>query len=85
MENQFLDLITEAVAERLIAGRKDSDDGFEEYDSLRNEHPDVFRYLTNCFVVMPGPRHAYWSLLIFLTDLRGPTPESPIRTVGEPV
>ena len=29
--------------------RKDSDDGFEEYDSLRNEHPDVFRYLTNCF------------------------------------
>lgn len=49
MENQFLDLITEAVAERLIAGRKDSDDGFEEYDSLRNEHPDVFRYLTNCF------------------------------------
>ncbi len=29
--------------------RKDADDGFEEYDTLRNEHPDIFRYLTNCF------------------------------------
>lgn len=30
--------------------RKDADDGFEEYDSLRNEHPAIFRYLTNCFL-----------------------------------
>ena len=29
--------------------RKDADDGFEEYDSLRNEHPGIFKYLTNCF------------------------------------
>ena len=29
--------------------RKDSDDGFEEYDLLHSEHPDIFRYLTNCF------------------------------------
>lgn len=29
--------------------RKDTDDGFEEYDSLRNEHPGIFKYLTNCF------------------------------------
>lgn len=29
--------------------RKDSDDGFQEYDALRNEHPDIFQYLTNCF------------------------------------
>ena len=29
--------------------RKDADDGFDEYDTLRNEHPGVFKYLTNCF------------------------------------
>ena len=29
--------------------RKDADDGFDEYDSLRNEHPAIFKYLTNCF------------------------------------
>ena len=29
--------------------RKDAGDGFEEYDTLRNEHPGVFKYLTNCF------------------------------------
>lgn len=29
--------------------RKEAGDGFEEYDSLRNEHPSVFKYLTNCF------------------------------------
>lgn len=29
--------------------RKEADDGSQEYDSLRNEHPDIFQYLTNCF------------------------------------
>ena len=29
--------------------RKDAGEGFEEYDTLRNEHPGVFKYLTNCF------------------------------------
>ena len=29
--------------------RKDADDGFEEYDTLRTEHPGIFKYLTNCF------------------------------------
>lgn len=44
--------------------RKDTDDGFEEYDSLRSEHPVIFRYLTNCF-----RRYAWTKACILVSPL----------------
>lgn len=41
--------------------RKDTDDGFEQYDRLRNDYPDIFRYLSNCF------RRYAWTKACILT------------------
>lgn len=42
--------------------KKDSSDGYDEYDSLRCNHPDKFRFLSNCF------RRYAWTKACILTS-----------------
>ena len=42
--------------------KKDSSDGFDEYDSLLCQHPDTFRFLSNCF------RRFAWTKACILTS-----------------
>ena len=42
--------------------KKDSSDGFDEYDTLLCQHPDRFKYLSNCF------RRFAWTKACILTS-----------------